>query len=84
MEARLVRTLVSQCKMEGIGQQPLGRGNTRNTGPKQGLDGPGEGMDGGIMALTPGEIFEKGIDVISARKAATDDPRLIQEHEQRF
>lgn len=40
-------------------------GNTRNTGSKQGFEGPGEGMDIGITVLIPGETLGTGIDDIS-------------------
>ena len=59
-------------------------GNPEIPVQNKGFDGPGEGMDVGIMVLIPGETLVTGIDVIAARKAATDDPRSIPEHGQRL
>jgi hypothetical protein len=55
-------------------------GNARNTGPKQGFDGPGRERTAVSRYSIPRKTFGTSIDVISARKVATDDQRSTQEH----
>lgn len=55
-------------------------GNARNTGPKQGFDGPGGNGQQYHGTPYPERHFATSIDVISARKVATDDQRSTREH----